>query len=152
MNFPARQRAAHEVLNTKLFDWPGHPNTKEYTIGDICRGVAVFGSTGSGKTSGSLKFIAKNLLANQFGGVVFCIKKDERKTWEDYLDETGRSGDKVIFDVDSNFQFNPLLYEVIREGDGANDTANLLEIMMKLYLMGQNFSAGGTSRADERFW
>ncbi|MFY0696724.1 MAG: TraM recognition domain-containing protein [Balneola sp.] len=141
-----------EVINTKLFDWPGHPGEKPFLIGDAMRGVQVFGSTGSGKSSASAQYISKNMLQKGFGFLVCCVKKDERDRWEKYAKQTNRYNDLVIFDVHSEHQFNPLQYEATREGEGGNDTANLLEILMTLYLMGKSFSAGGAGMGDERFW
>ena len=79
----------YALLNKSLFTWPQHPSDK-FTIGDSFEGVQIFGATGSGKTSGSGKHIAKSFLKNGYGGLVLCAKPSERKSWEAYIKKAGR--------------------------------------------------------------
>ena len=90
-----------------------------WTIRDAVRGVQIFGGIGSGKSSGSGKTLAKAFLKNGFGGVVLCAKPDERANWEAMAKELGREDDLIIFQEDSEYEFNPLQYEMTREGKGA---------------------------------
>ena len=55
--------------------WFGPKDT--WKIRDACEGTAVFGATGSGKTSGSGRAIAHALLKAGCGGLVMCAKPDE---------------------------------------------------------------------------
>jgi hypothetical protein len=48
-------------------------------IADALTGVAVFGATGSGKTSGPAKHLAYGYLAAGFSGLILCAKKEERR-------------------------------------------------------------------------
>jgi hypothetical protein len=67
------------------------------TLDDCTCGTFITGTTGSGKTSGSGKFIAKSYLRKGMGGLVLTVKNDEKNTWIQYAKETGRLADLVIF-------------------------------------------------------
>ena len=124
----------------------------DWTIRDAVRGVQIFGGIGSGKSSGSGKYIAKTFLHHGFGGIVLCAKPDERANWEKYAEETGRTDDLIIFSKNSPYEFNPLQYEMTREGEGAGEVFNLSNLFMEMYKMGARFSGGGESGENDRFW
>ena len=123
-----------------------------WTIRDAVQGVQIFGGIGSGKSSGSGKKIAKTFLENGFGGLVLCAKPDERANWEKYAEETGRSDDLIIFSKNSQYEFNPLQYEMTREGEGAGEVFNLSNLFMEIYKMGNRLSGGGNNNENDRFW
>ncbi|PHN04383.1 type IV secretory system conjugative DNA transfer family protein [Flavilitoribacter nigricans] len=124
-----------------------------WTIRDAVRGVQIFGGIGSGKSSGSGKTLAKAFLKNGFGGLVLCGKPDERENWEKLAKEAGREDDLIIFREDSQYQFNPLDYELNRTGKGAGEIFNLSYLFMEIYKMGNRFSGGGGDGGDgERYW
>lgn len=124
----------------------------DWTIRDAVRGTQIFGGIGSGKSSGSGKTIAKAFLKNGFGGIVLCAKPDERGNWERYAREASREDDLVIFNEESSYEFNPLEYEMTRDGKGAGEVFNLTNLFMEIYKMGNRFSGGGTSGESERYW
>lgn len=124
-----------------------------FTIRDACEGVHIFGSIGSGKTSGSGAVLARAYLASGFGGLVLCSKPEERRLWEGYAHETGRSASLVIVEPGKNGQippwrFNFLDYE-IRRGDGGGQTENLITLLTRVVELveGKRSQAGG-----EPFW
>ena len=123
-----------------------------WTIRDAVRGTQIFGGIGSGKSSGSGKMIAKSFLKNGFGGLVLCAKPDERKNWENYAKETGRTSDLIIFSEENQLEFNPLEYEMTRPGKGAGEVFNLTNLFMEIYKMGNRFASGGSSGESERYW
>lgn len=123
-----------------------------WTIRDAVRGVQIFGGIGSGKSSGSGKTIAKTYLKNGFGGLVLCAKPDEKDNWIKYARETGREDDLIIFSKGSEYEFNPLQYEMTREGEGAGEVFNLSYLFMEIYKMGNRFSGGSGGGESERFW
>ncbi len=123
-----------------------------WRVRDAFEGVQIFGGIGSGKSSGSGKTIAKAFLKNGFGGVVLCAKPDEKEAWIEYAKETNREKDLVIFGEGSEYEFNPLEYEMTREGKGAGDVFNLTHLFMEIYKMGNRFSGGGKSGESERYW
>lgn len=129
------------------------PNKQDWwTIRDAVRGVQIFGGIGSGKSSGSGKTFAKTFLKNGFGGLVLCAKPDERENWEKLAKEAGREDDLIIFREDSAYQFNPLEYELTREGKGAGEVFNLSYLFMEIYKMGNRFSGSGGEGESERYW
>ena len=125
-----------------------------WTIRDAVRGTQIFGGIGSGKSSGSGRVIAKQFLLNGFGGLVLCAKPDEVENWVKMAQEFGREDDLLIFEEGSDFQFNPLQYELTREGKGAGEVLNLSNLFMAIYKMSNRLSGGGSSGggANSRFW
>src|SRR5690242_6275942 len=103
-----------------LYTWP---------IRDACEGTQIFGATGSGKTSGSGRALARDFLENGFGGLVLCAKTDEPEMWERYAGQTGRKADIIRL---SREQFNFLHYEANRPGAGAGQTENLVTLFMQV--------------------
>ena len=97
-----------------------------WRIRDACEGTAIFGATGSGKTSGSGAAIAKAFLRSEFGGLVLTAKPDERVSWQQYCAETGRSDSLRIISPEAPWRFNFLEYEATRPGAGAGITENLV--------------------------
>jgi TraM recognition site of TraD and TraG len=100
-----------------------------WRIRDACEGTQVFGATGSGKTSGSGRALARAFLENDFGGLVLCAKNDEPELWLRYARETGREADIILL---SREQFNFLAYEANRPGEGAGQTENLVTLFMQV--------------------
>jgi type IV secretory pathway TraG/TraD family ATPase VirD4 len=100
----------------------------QWTVRDACEGTAVFGATGSGKTSGSGAAIAKSLLRAGCGGLVLCAKTDEVSLWKRYCQETNRSKSLIIFSPTEPWRFNFLSYELSRPGAGAGLTENLVRL------------------------
>ena len=137
----------------KLLEFDGFEN-RPWTLDEAVKGTQIFGATGSGKSSGSGKDIAKAFLKAGFGGLVLCAKPDEREAWERYAEKTDQKHRLVIFDKDSGIFFNPLAYESERDkSHGGGETLNLVELMMRLYELSQNYSAqSGGSGDDEKFW
>lgn len=127
-----------------------------WTIDDAMKGVSIMGGTGSGKTSASGKTLAIKYLKEGWGGVVLCAKTDEADLWEEYCKKAGRSGDLIRFQKGGIYKgklmvFNPLDYEMKREGEGAGDTQNITNIFMNIYRLGSRISGEGDTR-EERFW
>jgi hypothetical protein len=124
----------------------------DFTYRDAFNGVQIFGSIGSGKSSGSGKTLAKSYLKNGFGGLVLCAKPDEARTWREYGRETGRLDDMIFFNKESSYEFNPLEYEMTRSGEGAGEIFNLTNLFMEIYKMGNRFSGGDSGGSNARYW
>jgi hypothetical protein len=119
-----------------------------FTLRDAVQGVATFGGTGSGKTSGSAQALAKAYLSAGFGGVVLCAKPEEAELWRRYCMETGRWDSLVEWDG-TNGGFNFLSYEISRQGvEGIN---SVVELIMRVFEISRNASAL-PSRPGESFW
>ncbi|MEN0051452.1 MAG: TraM recognition domain-containing protein [Bacteroidota bacterium] len=140
-------------LDTPLIKFSKSERKDWWTIRDAVRGTQIFGGIGSGKSSGSGKMIAKSFLKNGFGGLVLCAKPDEKNNWIDMAVSMGRADDIIVFGEHSKYQFNPLQYELQREGKGAGEVINLSNMFMAIYKMGNRLSGGGSGGgSNERFW
>ena len=122
-----------------------------FRISDALTGVAVFGATGSGKTSGPAKHLANGYLAHGFGGLVLCAKKEERKQWVDWARETHRLEDILIVDRTGNRRFNFLDWEAARPGEGGGLTINLVALLDEISKAVAN-DAGDGGGGDNRFF
>ncbi len=123
-----------------------------WTLRHATMGTQIFGATGSGKSSGSGKTIAKSFLKNGFGGIVLCAKPGERKEWEEYARLTNRSKDLIVFSGNSNLCFDPLNYESKRVGIGGGEVLNIVDLIMRLYEIGQSFMSSSGGVETERYW
>ena len=134
---------------TVLRDWG---NGQAFRIADAQTGVCVFGATGSGKTSGAAKHLAYGYLAADFGGLVLCAKVEERRQWEKWAADCGRSDDLIIVDGTGKFRFNFLEWEASRPGEGAGLTINLVAILDEI--AGAIASGAGNAEGggDSKFW
>ncbi|HEU5375737.1 MAG TPA: TraM recognition domain-containing protein [Ktedonobacteraceae bacterium] len=107
-------------------NWGG---SEAFRIADALTGVAVFGATGSGKTSGIAKHLALGYLANDFGGLVLCAKKEERYQWQQWARDTSREEDLIIVNGSGNARFNFLDWEAARAGEGGGLTINIVALL-----------------------
>jgi hypothetical protein len=94
-----------------LCDWDKGDGMR---ISDAASGVAVFGATGSGKTSGIDQQLAKAYLRAGFGGIALCAKAGEARQWQAWAEQTGRSADLVIVEPGGDARFNWMDYEANR--------------------------------------
>jgi type IV secretory pathway TraG/TraD family ATPase VirD4 len=138
-------------LDHPLISFSDHPDDT-WTVRDAVRGVQIFGGIGSGKTSGSGRALALAFLRSGFGGIILTGKVDETKLWIEYAKQTGRTNDLLVFSEDSSFRFNPLEYELTREGDGAGQTENIVALFTSLAKMGNRLSGSGGGSGDDPFW
>ena len=135
---------------TVLRDWG---DGQAFRLADAQSGVCVFGATGSGKTSGPAKHLAYGYLAAGFGGLVLCAKKEERRQWQQWANETGREDDLVIIDGGGTFRFNFLEWEASRPEEGGGLTINIVAILDEIagaLASGAGKSDGG--HGDNKFW
>lgn len=140
-------------------DWPSdtaallklgennHPQNY-WTINDAFQGTQIFGSSGSGKTSGSGAHLARAFLKANFGGVVLTAKTDERQTWEKYAREAGRTRDLLIFSEENYHRFNFLQYECERKNRGSGNTENLVNLFCTVMEVADRKSSTG----GEGYW
>lgn len=119
-------------------------NGQAFRLTDAQTGVAVFGATGSGKTSGVAKHLALGYLANDFGGLVLCAKKEERRQWQQWAKDAGREEDLVIVDASGRYRFNFLDWEASRAGEGGGLTINIVALLDEI----AGAIAGGAGKAD----
>ncbi len=126
---------------TVIRDWR---NGEAFRLIDAQTGVAVFGATGSGKTSGIAKHLAMGYLSADFGGLVLCAKKEERRQWEEWAKATDRLDDLVIVDASGNWRFNFLDWEASRTGEGGGLSINIVALLDEI----AGAIAGGAGKAE----
>lgn len=119
------------------------------TLGQACEGIHIFGGTGSGKTSGSGKTLALEFLRLGMGRLVLCAKSDELETWQRYAKNAGRENDLVIFDMEHDYRFNFMNYEFAREGAGAGQSLNIVDLIIDVSGIG---NTKGSDRGDDQFF
>jgi hypothetical protein len=135
---------------TELRDWG---NGQAFRLADALTGVCVFGATGSGKTSGPAKHLAYGYLANDFGGLVLCAKKEERRQWQQWAADCDRSDDLILVDAGGKWRFNFLEWEASRPEASGGLTINIVAILDEI--AGAIAKAAGKSEnggGDNKFW
>jgi hypothetical protein len=132
---------------TILRDWR---DGYAFRLADAQTGVCVFGATGSGKTSGPAKHLAYGYLAAGFGGLVLCAKKEERRQWEEWAADCGRSDDLVVIDASGDNRFNFLEWEASRPEAGGGLSINIVNLLDEIgtAISGQADTAGTSGK----FW
>lgn len=147
-----QQQSYEDLLDTPLYKLPNTNDTISWA--DSVEGTLITGATGSGKSSGVGKHIAKAMLKSGFGMCIMCAKNDERKRWERLIKDVApeREKDLVIFNKQSGLKFNFLQYEMERDGEGAADILNIVESLMILNEANKIHQSGGGGGKDERFW
>lgn len=141
-----KRRRSPDGLDRVLFAWN---DSDQFTVRDLLNGgVAIFGRTGSGKTSSSGKVLA-NALARLpgSGGLILAAKPGEdRAMWEKIFAAAGRSKDLLIFSPDSPLRFNFLDYEMAQGGHTRNITKCITVI-------GETLGSSDTDgRESSDFW
>ncbi len=115
-------------------------NREKWTIGNSFEGVAVFGDTGSGKSSTSAKLLATSFLRAGYGGLVLTVKPEDTHDWLKLIEANGRQNDAVVFGPDHQHTFNFLDYE-ISHGKALNlGSRNATHILSELVAITQRQS------------
>lgn len=136
-------------LQDKIIPLKAHyGGTYHLTLQDSFRGFQVFGSTGSGKTSGSGKLIAECFLKSGFGGIVLVVKSDEVETWRKYCENCNRSSDLVIIEPDGLKRFN-FLSELSRNQNKPLDVVNISQLILDVYAL---YTRSNGERSQDSFW
>ena len=141
-----RPSLSGEGLERTLLNWT--PDDL-FCVRDLLNGgVAVFGRTGSGKTSSSGKALGNAIVRlPQSGGLILAAKPGEdRAMWERIFAAAGRSDDLLIFSPDAPLRFNFLDYEMQQGGHTRNVTKCITVI-------GETLGSSDTdNRESADFW
>lgn len=102
---------------------------------------------------------------NRFEDIVVMGKKNKYEIWAEYLEKKAKKSkgqvdyqrledfkNRYSWQSGNDKRFNPLQYEMTREGEGAGEVFNLSNLFMELYNLGNRFSGGGGSGGDDRYW
>jgi len=133
-------------LDEPLLWFANHP----WRILDALEGTAILGDTGSGKTSGSGKAIARALLNAGFGGLVLCKKIDESEDWIRLAVECGRQDQLLIVNPRQGWRFNFLDYNFRRRGEGGGFVENAVQLFMSV--IENRRDAAGQDERQQRFF
>jgi hypothetical protein len=89
-----------------------------FTLRDLLNGgVAIFGRTGSGKTSSSGRALANAIVRHPgSGGLILAAKPEDRQMWEGIFRSAGRSDDLLVFSPEHPLRFNFLDFENLTGG------------------------------------
>lgn len=144
---PHRASGGGDGLDRVLLHWDAD---NAFTVRDLLGGgVAIFGRTGSGKTSSSGRAAAEAVVRLPgSGGLIIAAKPGEdRAFWEGVFQAAGRLDDLLIFSPDHDLRCNLLDYEM-RHGGGhtRNITRTLTTIAETLR------SSDTDNRESSDFW
>ena len=143
---PWKKKVASSLSDTVIKFETKHSKTEKFTYQDCFRGIQVFGTTGSGKTSGSGQKIALSYLKAGFGGLVLAVKSDEAETWINYAKASGREKDLIIVSPESGLSFNFLK----ESGEiKAQQVMNITQLIMDVYAL---YSRDGSKSGQDSFW
>jgi type IV secretory system conjugative DNA transfer VirD4/TraG family protein len=131
-----------------VFRFSSNGNVMPFSIRDSVTGIAVFGSTGSGKTSGPGAFIARHYLAEKFGGCVLTTKSSDRDDWVNYCREADRLDDLIILEPNGKHFFDFLGYEA-SHSKGHSYTQNIAETLKVVIRSSEQKNSG---KSDDPFW
>lgn len=120
-----------------------------FTLANACEGVAIFGSTGSGKTTGSGQTLALSYLSAGFGGLVLTAKVDEADRWESYARMTGRSSQICRVKPGGNCRLNFLDYQARLPEDAGGSTEDAVEMLFAILRAYANTSR---QQSNDEFW
>lgn len=134
-------------LDTTLFDIGS--NQTPWAIKDAVEGVQIFGGIGSGKTSGSGRFLALKYLKQGFGGLVLTVKPDERELWEEYCRLSNRTDDLIIVEPGGKHAFDFLAYECNTAINKDAITENIVQVLKTVISASEDKSGG---KSDDPFW
>lgn len=115
-----------------------------WTKRDSFEGVQIFGATGSGKTSGSGRALARSFLKHGYGGLVLTAKPEDAAWWRDLAEELAREQAGVdrtrdlIFFLRDGKAFNFLAYEHAHTQIKGHLTANLVALFLTVLGAGQD--------------
>lgn len=137
-------------LDIPVFHFPTEKGHSAFTIRHAVEGVQIVGGIGSGKTSGSGRFLALNYLKLGFGGLVLTAKPDEKDVWIDYCTKAGRLDDLIIIEPGGKYWFDFLAYESSQNGSGNAFTENVAEVL-KVVIESSKIKERGASK-DDPFW
>ncbi|WP_408591821.1 type IV secretory system conjugative DNA transfer family protein [Novosphingobium sp.] len=130
-------------LDTPLLRLSGGDN---WTIRDALMHQLVLGTTGSGKTSSTMKHTVGAMLTAGFG-MLFCIAKPEDATFIKTLCQQAGRRKSVIEITATRGAFNPLAWAMARTGN-INDAIDLLDHMIEIV----RSSGPAAGKMGDEFW
>lgn len=140
--------ATPDILETPIMELTSREQTAFWTYRNAVEGVQIFGGIGSGKTSGSGRYLALQYLQHKFGGLVLTVKPDEVDLWKEYCRLSNRSDDLIIIEPNGKHTFNFLDYEC-RSKNAGGLTDNLMQVLKTVIRASEEKATG---KSDDPFW
>ncbi len=133
-----------------LLEWaPG----ASWTVGDSYCGAMVFGSTGSGKSSGSVAAMCRAMLRAGYGGLFLTVKPEDREVYTGYVRDAGRLDDLLVFSPDHTVRYNFIADEIRQAKSALGLVENLTSLLMTVTELGERGAgAGGGGQDNERYF
>lgn len=133
-----------------ILEVPEKTGSTKLCVRDFVCNTAIFGLTGSGKSSGSSRHILLKFLAADFGGLILTVKPTDREDIEEYCRLTNRTKELVIVGPNSKNYFNFLDYECKRsQFDGRSITQNIVQCLKAVIEAGEVKKEG---IGNDPFW
>ena len=134
-------------LEKPLFKLSANGNSMPFSIRDSFAGVAIFGASGSGKTTGPGAYLAKNYLSAGYGGCVLTSNQDEKDLWIKYCRDTNRLDDLVIVEPGGHtFNFLNYLTSHNKQATYIQNIASTLKVVI------QSAEEKNGGKSDDPFW
>lgn len=116
-----KRRRVVSPLDQPLLEWSDHDILSGR---GLLRNLAIFGSSGSGKTSSSGKHLARAILrqGRGNGGLILCATPSDARMWRRLFADAGRRNDLIEFSPSQSQRFNFLDYEMRHGGQTRNIT------------------------------
>ncbi len=123
------------------------------TLKDLYSGTQIFGSTGSGKTSGSMAALCKGLFSVGAGALCLCAKRDDSVLYRQYARACGREDDVMRFGPDSGLlHYNFIDSELSRRDSGAGLVTNLTALLSTVSALGDGGKGGGSGNGENVYF
>ena len=135
-----------DPLSVPLIWWTPHD---PLTIRQLLNGgVAIFGRTGSGKTSSSGRALVQAVIRSKVktGGLIIAAKPEDRAMFEAWFAAAGRAAELLVFAPDKPLRFNFIGY-VLASGGSVRDVTKCITVIGETL---RNADAKGGENAD--FW
>lgn len=136
-------------LDTPLIEMVSNHGHATWNIRHSFLGTQVVGSNGSGKSSGSARYLIIKYLMAGYGGLVLSVKPTELDDWREYCRLTGREQDLLVLEPGGEHQFNFLEYEASQASGASALTDNMVEVIKTVVRAGEAQDAG---KSDDAFW
>jgi hypothetical protein len=134
-----------DPLNRGIFRWS---RDDVFRVRDLLRSIAIWGASGSGKTSGSGFQIARALFRDaNTGGLIIASKPEDRKFWEKIAAQVGRPQDLLIFEPRAGWRMN-LLETERKSGADTRELTQLIMTISETLKRGE----GGNGQEVDSFW
>lgn len=117
------------------------------TVRQLCSGMHVYGSSGSSKSSTTMKLAISGILKQpDIGGIFLCVKTEDAQAYIKLAVQYGRAQDLIIVDDSFRWKFNFLDYL------SKHPTAGLSGNLTHLFMQTIEVANRSSHNTGDRFW